>query len=292
MECFNLRVPACELGEGPVWDPERQCLWWVDINQGAVHQYHITSEIHREIKTGSLCSAVLLCDSGKLIVTLKDGFAYMDAATGSTACLAKIEEDLPENRFNDAKCDPAGRVWAGTMNYCSGQPGAGNLYALEAEHTVVKKLTDITCSNGMAWSPDHQLFYYIDSPTREVTAFSYDKATGTISNKRTIIQIPETQGMPDGMTIDDEGMLWVAVWGGSSVIRYDPFSGKCLSKIQLPVVNVTSCTFGGENLEDLYITTAMTGQSDEALKEQPLAGQVFVCKNTGCKGLPPHKFRD
>jgi len=290
MKISELNAPICELGEGPIWDAERNCLWWVDINVGDLHQFHLATENHKKIKVGNYCSAVILCKSENLILTVKDGFAQLNLQTGVSTYLAKKEEELPNNRFNDAKCDPAGRIWAGTMDFVGNRAEAGGLYTLEKNLHVQQKLANISCSNGMAWSADEQSFYYIDSPTRKIAVYSYNKATGEINNKRTIVKISHKEGMPDGMTIDTDGMLWVALWGGSALACYNPTNGKCIRKIELPVSNVTSCTFGGENLEDLYITTARAGLSNRDLKNQPLAGRVFVCKNTGSKGLPAHRF--
>ncbi|WP_300603797.1 SMP-30/gluconolactonase/LRE family protein [Niabella sp.] len=292
MKAVNLDVPASSLGEGPLWDLEQQCLWWVDIDAGKVHQYDMVHKVHKEIHAGQLCSAVVLCRSGRLMVTVKDGFAYLDVVSGTVDGFVPVEELLSDNRFNDGKCDPAGRFWAGTMDYRKGLPQAGSLYVLEKDRSVTKKLANITCSNGMAWSPDQNIFYYIDSPTYKVMAFDYDKATGAIGGGRTVVSIPESQGMPDGMTIDTEGMLWIALWGGAAVARYHPFSGACLSMIPLPVSNVTSCTFGGTDLTDLYITTAKAGPGKTDAAQQPLAGQVFVCKNSGARGIAPFKFMD
>jgi len=292
MEIFKLDVPHSVLGEGPVWDAGRQCLWWVDIEPGLVHRYTPATAQYRMLPVGDRCSSLVLCTSGNLMLTLKDGFAIMDAGSGAKDYVARVEANLPDNRFNDGKCDPAGRFWAGTMDYKSGITGAGKLYMLNADRSVTVRLSGITCSNGMAWSPDHTVFYYIDTPTREVVAYCYDKVTGNIRDKRVAVSIPAEQGLPDGMTIDREGMLWVALWGGSAVVRYDPYSGKRIAAIELPVSNVTSCTFGGEHLDDLYITTARSGLSAHELSRQPLAGAVFVCKSVGVKGLDAIPFFD
>lgn len=292
MEVFNLDVPLSVLGEGPVWDACRQCLWWVDIEPGLVHRYMPSTGQYRMLPAGDRCSSLVLCTSGNLMLTLKDGFAELDPVSGAKSYLARVEADLPENRFNDGKCDPAGRFWAGTMDYRNGVTGAGKLYMLNHDRSVEARLSGITCSNGMAWSADHTVFYYIDTPSREVAAYRYDRATGNIYDKRVAVHIPADQGLPDGMTIDSEGMLWVALWGGSAVARYDPYSGKRMAVIELPVSNVTSCTFGGEHLEDLYITTARSGLSAHELSQQPLAGAVFVCRSVGVRGEPAIPFLD
>lgn len=290
MTTYNLTVSNSVLGEGPTWDEDLQCLWWVDIEQGEVHKYTLSDGKQKTISVGRLCSAIVPCTSGKLLLALKDGLAYMDKNTGCINHLIQIETDLPDNRLNDGKCDPEGRFWVGSMDYKKGLPGAGSLYTLETDLSVSSKIPGVSCSNGLAWNFDHTLMYYIDSPTREVVSYQYEKATGRIYNKTTVVRIPVSLGMPDGMTIDRDGMLWVALWGGFGVARYDPASGKCIAKITLPVANVTSCTFGGHNLDHLYITTARAGLRDDELKSQPLAGCVFVCENTGTAGFSAVRF--
>jgi sugar lactone lactonase YvrE len=232
-----------------------------------------------------------LCASGGLVVAFQHGFALVNLETKSIQWLADPEADKPDNRFNDGKCDPAGRFWAGTMSL-SGKKGAGSLYALEANHGVVLKIPEVSVSNGLAWSPDQATFYFIDTPSSKITAFDYDNKSGNLSNKRTAVAIPPELGIPDGMTIDAEGMLWVALWNGWGVTRWNPYTGELLQQIKLPVAQVTSCTFGGKELQDLYITTAKTGLSQEELGKQPLAGAVFVFKNIGIKGLPAVLFKD
>jgi sugar lactone lactonase YvrE len=169
-------------------------------------------------------------------------------------------------------------------------PGAGRVYALENDLSVTKKMETVTISNGMAWSADHQTFYYIDSPTFEVASYHYDKHTGHISNKKTVIKIEEKEGSPDGMTIDREGMLWIAHWDGWQVARWNPETGEILARVQLPVARVSSCTFGGENLDDLYITSAREGLTNGELQKQPLAGSLFVVRGCGYKGMAAFEF--
>jgi sugar lactone lactonase YvrE len=167
--------------------------------------------------------------------------------------------------------------------------GEGSLYCLHTDLTVEKKVSDLTISNGLAWSPDHRFMYLIDSPTGKVTCYTYDLATGTIADPKTVITFPEGVGGPDGMTIDDEGMLWIAHWGGSRVSRWNPNTGEQLDEIRVPVKNVTSCTFGGKNLDELYITTAREDTSEEELAQYPHAGGLFKIK-TNYKGGKTYSF--
>jgi sugar lactone lactonase YvrE len=172
----------------------------------------------------------------------------------------------------------------------SNSANAGTLYALEKNYELKKKIEGVTCSNGLSWSTDEKTFYYIDTPTRDVVAYDYEASSGQITNKRVVVHIPQEEGYPDGMTIDSEGMLWIALWNGWKVVRYDPFTGKPLTVFNLPVSKVTSCVFGGETLEDLYITTAKTGITEKDLKTQYLAGSLFVIKNCGYKGVRAFEF--
>jgi sugar lactone lactonase YvrE len=220
---------------------------------------------------------------------LQNGFASIDLPDGKIEYLHNPEAHLENNRFNDGKCDPAGRFWAGTMAFTEDE-AAGNLYVLERNLSVTKKIDGVTVSNGIAWNNDHTLLFYIDSPTLSVVAFDYDKATGNISNKRIVINVPRQEGFPDGMTIDSEGMLWIGHWDGWQVARWDPTTGEKLLTIRLPVAKVTSCAFGGKHLNDLYITSAKKDLNEDQLKQQPLAGCTFVVRNSGFVGHPAFEF--
>jgi sugar lactone lactonase YvrE len=278
------------LGEGPCWDIEKQLLYWVDINEKKVHIHHPEKNENREIQLDQQVGAIVLRKSGGAILAMEKGFYELNLETNSLNQIADPESHLPENRFNDGKVDPAGRFWAGTMSQ-SVKEGEGSLYCLHTDLTVEKKVSDLTISNGLAWSSDHRFMYLIDSPTGKVTCYTYDLATGTITDPKTVITFPEGVGGPDGMTIDDEGMLWIAHWGGSKVSRWDPNTGEQLDEIRVPVKNVTSCTFGGKNLDELYITTAREGTSEEELDQYPHAGGLFKIK-TNYKGGKTYRFNE
>jgi sugar lactone lactonase YvrE len=279
----------CRLGEGPVWDVRNQRILWLDILAGDIHQDHPETGRHRRFNIGEMIGAIALRERGGLVAATKSGFAFIDPEGETVEHIANPEADKPGNRFNDGKCDPEGRFWAGTMSL-QDEPGAGALYILLPEGAVEHKLDGISISNGLAWSLDGQTFYYIDTPTFRVVAFDYDAGTGCIERPRTVIHVPRDLGDPDGMTIDTEGMLWIAHWDGWQVTRWDPTTGTLLSRIELPVARVTSCTFGGDRLQDLYITTASAGLSGEQLAAQPLAGSLFVVKDLGFQGLPPAEY--
>jgi sugar lactone lactonase YvrE len=280
---------TCLLGEGPVWDARRKMICWVDILNGIIHQYAPGQKKHTTISVHQMIGSLAVCTSGNFIAALKKGLAFINSINGEMKMIADPESHLPHNRFNDGKCDPAGRFWAGTMSL-SEAPNAGSVYMVERDLLITKKIESVTISNGMAWSADHKTFYYIDTPTWEVVAYDYDKDTAHISNKRVIINIAKEDGCPDGMTIDSDGMLWIAHWDGWQVTRWNPLTAEKLYHIKLPVARVTSCTFGGENLEDLYITSAKVGITQEELKKQPLAGSLFVIRNCGYKAMRAVEF--
>ncbi|HET7897759.1 MAG TPA: SMP-30/gluconolactonase/LRE family protein [Flavisolibacter sp.] len=285
-----LPVPVSELGEGPVWDAQEHQIIWVDIERGKIQSYHPATQQYKSFSAGQMVGSVALASSGKVVGALQNGFALIDMETNSVVMLGDPESDLQDNRFNDGKCDAAGRFWAGTM-CMKGDKNKGGLYVLDKK-TVTQKLTGVSCSNGLAWGVDNTILYFIDSPTRSVVAFEYDLSSGEIKNGRNIITIAEKDGFPDGMTIDAEGMLWIALWGGGKVQRRNPFSSIILQEISLPVSLVTSCTFGGEDLTDLYITTATKGLTESERKAQPLAGCLFVVQNSGYQGIPAALFNE
>lgn len=289
---FELAVVVdhkCLLGEGPIWDATQKLICWVDILNGVIHEYSPGQQAHKKTPVHQMIGAIAVCTDGNFIAALQDGFAFIDRQSGAIKMIADPENHLPGNRFNDGKCDPAGRFWAGTMSL-SEDPNAGGVYSVERDQLVLQKIGNVSISNGMAWSTDHSILYYIDTPTFEIVAYDFDKSTGDISNKRVSIKVEKKEGNPDGMTIDTEGMLWIAHWDGWQVTRWNPVTGEKLLSIPLPTARITSCIFGGENLEDLYITSARVGLTEEALEKQPLAGALFVIPKCGFKGLPAFEF--
>lgn len=276
------------LGEGPWWNAGTQQLYWVDIEGNAFHVFDPATGNDRKIDVGQMIGCCVGRKSGGVVVALQNGFYGLNLETETLTPLVDPEAHLPENRFNDGKCDSRGRLWAGTTRVQHDEP-SGFLYRLDADLSVNRKLDDVWISNGLAWSRDDKTMYYIDSPTSEVVSFDFDAATGEISNEQLVIEIPEGGGSPDGMTIDEEGMLWVALWDGWRVIRVNPESGEIIDEIRLPVARPTSCVFGGANLDELYITTASTRMPAEELAKQPLAGGIFRCK-PGVRGLPAYEF--
>ena len=270
------------VGEGSVWDAEQKVLYWVDILSHELYIYDPATGENRTVLTCQAVGTVVPRARGGVAVALHNGFALIDLSNDKITPLADPERTVPANRFNDGKCDPAGRFWAGTMAF-NAEPGRGALYCLDVDHRVTEKLDSVTISNGIVWSADHKTMYYVDTGLNNVRGFDYDIDSGEISNERVVI-VNEGEGHFDGMSIDAEGMVWIALFGGAGVRRYDPESGALQRDIGLPMSQVTSCAFGGEHLDELYITSAATGLDETALAQQPLAGSL-VRIDVGVQGV-------
>ncbi len=280
----------CMLGEGVIWNEALHMVSWVDIEQGEVHEYSFWDNKHNVIRMNQKIGAISLCDNDNYIAAMQNGIGFINRNTHEIQIINHPEAKIPDNRFNDGKCDPAGRFWAGTMSL-SQKANKGSLYVLEGAASLTQVIKNVTTSNGMAWDTKRNKFYYIDTPTLTVASYDYNVDTGSISNKREAIVVPEAEGFPDGMTIDREGMLWIAHWDGWQVARWNPFNGEKLLKINLPVARPTSCAFGGRNMNSLFITSAKSGLNAEDTQRQPLAGCLFVLKNTNYEGLPSFRFK-
>jgi sugar lactone lactonase YvrE len=278
---------ADEIGEGPTWDSGSQSLLWVDILAKAVHRYSPASGNVWSRQFGQQVGAVVRRSRGGLLLALEDGFWIIEDDQRAAQRFAAVEADNPTTRMNDGKCDRAGRFWAGTMAH-DASPLAGALYRLDPDGSVVRALRDITISNGIDWSPDNRTMYYIDSATHRVDAFDYDINTGEAANRRTAFAIPREAGLPDGMAIDEEGLLWIAMYEGWCVRRYRP-TGELDRIVKLPVSHVTSCAFGGEDLGDLFVTTGRSGLTAQELTDQNEAGALFRVR-PAVRGLPSAAF--
>lgn len=276
------------LGEGPVWLAQSKELVWVDINQGRVYCFNPRLQKNETIYQGIKPGCVVPVKGGGLMVADLHDLVLIKSNSPDKMIIASVEQSIPGNRFNDGKVDPLGRLWVGTMSM-KVIPKAGALYSVDGKGKVTTKVKNTTISNGMAWSNDLRVMYYIDTADGVVYAFDVDNVTGNISNQRIVIEIPSSMGAPDGMTIDEEGNLWIALWGGASVTKWNPMSGKLLQTIKVDAPNVTCCTFGGENMDMLFITTAREGLSSEQLKKYPLSGSLF-CYKTNTSGLVPDEF--
>jgi sugar lactone lactonase YvrE len=272
------------LGEGPTWDAATGTLLWVDILGSEVHRFDPGGVEHPVLRTPQHVGAAKPRVGGGLVVNLRDGIGRY-AADGAFDWLATWAED--GRRGNDAAVDAGGRLWAGTMRYDEA-PGGGRLYRVDPDGNVVTVLSEVTTSNGIGWSPDGRLMYYIDTPTRRVDVFDVDGDTGLVARRRPFLDLARVTGLPDGLTVDADGCVWVALWDGGAVHRYTP-GGVLDLVVGVPASRTTACAFGGPGLGDLYITSATVGVDPAKLAAQPLAGSVFVLPAAGV-GLPGHAF--
>ncbi|MFN8413801.1 MAG: SMP-30/gluconolactonase/LRE family protein [Anaerolineales bacterium] len=270
------------LGEGTTWDAKTQTLYWVDILNKRVYA---GTDLLVELDEFIGCLAPR--KNGHLILGTRFSIVDLDPATKQTTHLATLSDELPTNRINDGKSDPAGRFILGTMDMNETDPN-GNLYSFNGKQST-PLLKGVTISNGLAWSPDHKTFYYIDTPTREVKAFDYDLATGAIANPRVAIQLGNTAGWPDGMTSDTQGNLWIAMWGGAQITKWNPNTGQLLEQIPVPALHTSCCAFGGKNMNELFITSATKDMSEADLAKYPLSGGLFKIE-TKTEGMPTFEF--
>ncbi|QIA07141.1 SMP-30/gluconolactonase/LRE family protein [Draconibacterium halophilum] len=278
------------LGEGALWNYKTGELMWVDIKKEILNVYNPATGYNKEMFTGQMVGTVVPTESGNALVALQNGIYHFNLETGAKKLLVDPEVDLPDNRFNDGKCDPSGRFWAGTISTKGGR-GVAALYRFDPDTTIHKMVDEVSISNGIVWSADKTKMYYIDTPTQKVMAYDYDDATGEISNPVVAVTVPRELGSPDGMTIDENDKLWVALWGGSAVGCWNPSTGELIDKIEVPAKNITSCAFGDEDMGTLYITSAREGTSDEELEKWPHAGGVFKIR-PGVKGVQAFYFND
>jgi len=273
------------LGEGPVWDARIDRVVWVDILAGRLHLTANdggTTTIQLPSPVGCLVPRT----AGGWVVALADGF-WTVADDGTNARLVDVQSDRPDLRFNDGKCDPQGRFWAGTMAL-DHRAGAGALYRLDPDLSVHLMVDGVAISNGLDWSLDGRTMYYVDTPTRRIDRFDFDPASGAIADRRPFVTIDAVDGSPDGLTVDAEGGIWLALWDGSRIRRYLP-DGSIDREVRLPVSEVTCPVFGGPDLDELYITTAWELLSEEQHAREPLAGALFRVR-PGVRGRPPTPF--
>ncbi|XP_013421341.1 regucalcin [Lingula anatina] len=288
-------------GEGPHWDETTNRLYHVDIGGSTVHRWDAGTQQNSSVNVGGYTGFVIPSTKGDLIIGLENKIARLNWDTKEVIELAEVQHGQ-NTRFNDAKCDASGRLWAGTMSRESypSQPEdikfeKGAFYSYSVDGVIKQQLDKITCSNGMAWTKDNSVMYYIDSIPRKVYAFDFDINKGTLANRKVAIDYGDEStlsslGYPDGMCMDTEGKLWVACYGASKVIRFDPETGKPLREIKFPDSRrITSCCFGGANFDELFVTSAKSVDPAEDVKF-PLAGSVFRVTGLGVKGCPASKF--
>jgi sugar lactone lactonase YvrE len=276
------------LGEGAFWNHKTQELYWVDIEAKKLNIYNPALKLNRSIEMPSLIGTVVPYKDNEAIVALLDGIYKVDLKSEELGLLSDVESNMPENRFNDGKCDPNGNLWVGSMHFEQSRPNA-SVYRINDKGETRKMIDSVTISNGIVWTKDSKTMYYIDTPKGNIMAYDFDPETSTISNGRVAVKVSEEDGFPDGMAIDEEDMLWVGMWNGDAVARFNPKTGKLISKIAVPAHNVTSCAFGGENLDILYITTSSLDMNEEEQNKYPLAGSIFKA-NPGVKGVQSRFF--
>ena len=276
-----------DVGEAPHWDERSRTLLFVDLTGGMVFRYDQSGVRLGSFSVGQEVGAVVPRCGGGLVLAVRDGIAVATESGEGLELTAPVERDIPGNRMNDAKCDPAGRLLAGTMAFDL-SPHSAALYCVEPDWSFERIVPDVTQSNGIAWGPGGSRMYFIDSATHGVDVFDYDVDTCSASNRRRLVTIDPAHGIPDGMAADDKGNLWVACFGGAAVRCYSP-AGALLDEIFFPVTQVTSCAFGGSGLADLYVTSAAYRLSADQLKKEPHAGATFICR-PGADGMPASSF--
>jgi len=267
-------------GEGPIW--WQGALYYVDIESHLVVRYDPADGTEKTWNVGERVGTVVPRESGGLVIAGDNGLHLLDEETGDLTAIADPEPDKPDNRFNDGKCSPDGRFFAGTISLVK-KTGDARLYRLDPDLTLHEAFGPVTNSNGIVWSGDGKTVYYIDTPRKEVLAFDYEE--GHLRNMRGVVSTEHLEWSPDGMTIDAEGNLWVAFCHGGCVICYSPESGEELRRVEIPCVETTACAFGGPELADLYVTTGV----HKSIQEEH-AGRLFVIRGLGVKGVPANAF--
>lgn len=272
------------LGEGPRWHPGENTLYWVDIERGEIHHLSLDTMMHTVHTIATSVGCLAFRDGGGLVLATGQGFVFWSEKAGTTR-IVDPRMDNEEGRFNDGAVDPQGRFWAGTMT----PAGAHNcLYRLDPDASVERMETGIAIANGIGWSPDGSICYFTDSPKKKIYAYDFDPSQGKISNRRVWSDTQDEVGVPDGLAVDQEGCVWSARWDGWKVNRYDP-EGKLLYEVAVPCQRPTSCTFGGEDLSTLFITTARIDLDEATLDNQPLAGDLFIFE-TDTRGISETYF--
>lgn len=277
---------GAQLGEGPTWDAAAERLVWVDIMAKTVHSFDPQSGQNTSVAVPMMPGVAIPKRSGGLVLAIGHGFGTLDP-DGAFRQVVELSQGAVVARMNDGNCDAAARLWAGTMGL-DAEPNAGALYRLDPDFTVTRVLDGVTESNGIDWSPDDRLMYYVDSMERRIDVFDFDLDSGSISNRRPFTAVDDGDVLPDGLTVDAEGYVWVACWSGGAVRRFAP-DGSAAGSVSLPTPNITSAAFGGPALDQLFVTSARAGLSAEQLAEQPHAGSLFVCR-PGVTGRPQRTF--
>lgn len=282
----NILPVRARLGEGPCWNSEDQLLYWVDIYNHRVHQFNPATGDHQFFEVGEVVGCLAPASSQRMIMALRDRLAFLNTQNGNVTSIVTVEHTHPDTRFNDGKCDAAGRFWFGSV---SSHPETARLYRYDPAGSLKVMETGLTISNGLGWSPDNQTFYLTDSHCQTIYAYDFDLENGELSDRRVLIDLRSEPFEPDGLTVDQEGCLWSAMWNGWCIIRFDP-SGKEMMRVQMPVQRPTCCTFGHTDLKTLYITTASIGLSEAEIQASFYSGDLFSLE-TNVTGLPTYHFK-
>ncbi|MFB2839290.1 SMP-30/gluconolactonase/LRE family protein [Floridanema evergladense] len=281
----NVLNARARLGESPVWDVENQRLFWVDVYNHRVHLFDPATRHDRFFDVGDVVSAIQKAGSDRLLIALSKSLAFLDLQTGEITPISEVQFPHPQTRFNDGKCDSQGRFWIGSICEASGQ---ATLYRYDPDGSLQIMERGLTISNGLGWSPDESTFYLTDSAQHKIYAYDFEVETGTISDRRVLIDLSDEGVEPDGLAIDSEGNLWSALWNGWCVACFNS-KGEEIFRVRMPVQRPTSVAFGGTNLTDLYITSASIGLSQKEIQQEITAGDLF-CLPTNSTGMPSHQF--
>lgn len=282
----ELSEVVCEVAEGPMWDARSESLVWVDINAGLIHRHSSHLGQLDAIDVGQHVGFVVPCGASGYVAGLRDGFAFV-GDEGTARVVVDVQRAKTHLRMNDGKTDPAGRIWAGTMGIDDPQP-EGSLYCLDTAGEMRVAVTGLTIPNGIDWSPDQRSMYFTDTTWGRIDKFDYDVEAGTISDQRVFVDVPRDLGLPDGLAVDDEGCVWVALWYGGAVHRYTP-EGRLDTVVRIPALQATSCAFGGAAGDELYITSANQRLTPQEAIDHPRSGRVFVCR-PGAAGPPARAY--
>ncbi|RYZ55145.1 MAG: SMP-30/gluconolactonase/LRE family protein [Sphingobacteriales bacterium] len=275
------------LGEGPVWDAATGKLYWIDIKSKKVYRYDPVTKSNESWQLAQMVGCIVVVTDEKIRCALQDQIVELNTTTGEQNFITALEAELPDNRSNDGKADAAGRFWVGTL-HMPGENGKAALYRIEKNLSVSKAVAPLGMSNGLGWSPDNKTMYLVDTPAKHVLKFDFSLTDGLLTNKEVVLDLQNAAGSPDGMCVDIEGNLWIAFYGGKRVACYNPATGKQLAEVTVPAVNVTCCTFGGKDLDTMFITTARDGLSEDDLQTYPDSGSLFTAY-PGVKGLPANR---
>lgn len=273
------------IGEGPLWHEDEQTLYWVDIAGKTINRFNPEADDFESFSVDSEVGVIALRDQGGFITAGAKGFGFWKPGQDQISYIEDPEADNPNSRYNDGKVDRRGRFWAGTM---TPQGAVSALYRMDTDLLVHTIESGLTISNGIGWSLDNKVMYFVDSMRYVIYKYDFDLETGNVSNRRVFVELSEDYGIPDGLTVDREGFVWCAIYGGSKVTRFD-LNGKIVSETGLPISQPTSCIFGGADYTDLFVTSAWNGLNEEDRKLQSEAGDLFVI-HTDVQGLPEPKF--